>query len=296
MMIRALSTQLFVEHKLTVEVLRTIEEAGLRLVEIFCAKQHFDHTDYTQVRELADWFVDHELRLHALHAPMYKEFAMGRSGEHPISIAEMEKIRRTEAVDEIKRALEVSERIPFRYLIQHMGAPHEEHDPRKMDAAFWSLEQLVLFARQRGVEILLENIPNELSTPMNLKQFIESTHIPSLGVCFDTGHAHLGEGVERSFEVLRELVRSTHVHDNRGDKDAHWFPYDGGIDWPKAMRSLRDAPHALPVLLEARHQDEFTRPMDKVIEVFAKLEAAWDTVAEATRSATAQTKAGNRDV
>lgn len=294
-MIRALSTHLFVGHKLTVEVLRSVEAAGLRLVEIFCAKLHFDYTDPAQVREMADWFADHELRLHSLHAPMYKDYNLGRAGDHPISIAEIEKTRRAEAVDEIKRALEVSEKIPFRYLVQHVGSPHEEYDPRKMDAAFWSLEQLVLFARQRGVEILLENIPNELSTPMNLKQFIESTHIPSLGICFDTGHAHLGEGVERSWEILRELVRSTHVHDNQGDKDAHLFPYDGGIDWQKTIRFLHDAPRDLPVLLEVRDHGDVPNPLEKAIEVFGRLEAEWERAAEtAARSASAPAKAADQ--
>ena len=33
-----------------------------------------------------------------------------------------------------------------------------------MDAAFSALEELIVFARQRGVEILLENIPNGFSS------------------------------------------------------------------------------------------------------------------------------------
>ena len=39
---------------------------------------------------------------------------------------------------------------------------------RKVDAAFSALEQLSLFARQRGVEVLLENIPNDLSSAERL--------------------------------------------------------------------------------------------------------------------------------
>ena len=54
-------------------------------------------------------------------------------------------------VDEIKRAIEVAEDIPFRYLIQHLGVGGEEFDERKLDAAFSALEELMLFARQRGV-------------------------------------------------------------------------------------------------------------------------------------------------
>ena len=34
-------------------------------------------------------------------------------------------------VDEIKRALEIAETIPFRYLIQHLGVAAEEFDERQ---------------------------------------------------------------------------------------------------------------------------------------------------------------------
>ena len=61
--------------------------------------------------------------------------------------------------------------IPFRYLIQHIGVAGEEFDERKFDAAFAALEELSLFARQRGVEILLENTPNELASAARLLQF-----------------------------------------------------------------------------------------------------------------------------
>ena len=50
-------------------------------------------------------------------------------------------------LDEIKRALEIAEMIPFRYLIQHIGVFEEEYDERKVDAAFTSLEEINLFAR-----------------------------------------------------------------------------------------------------------------------------------------------------
>ncbi len=118
-------------------------------------------------------------------------------------------------VDEIKRALEIAEVIPFRYLIQHMGVGGEEFDMRKFDAAFSALEELSLFARQRGVEILLENIPNELSSAERLLQFDELTHL-GLNFVFDTGHANMGEGVETAFQLMKDRIRSTHVHDNDG--------------------------------------------------------------------------------
>ena len=119
-----------------------------------------------------------------------------------ITITEPVKSKRLHMVDEIKRALEIAEMVPFRYLIQHLGVAGEEYDERKIDAAFSALEEISLFARQRGVEVLLENTPNELSSAERLLMFLDVTHL-DLNVCFDTGHAHMGEGVETAYRLLK---------------------------------------------------------------------------------------------
>src|SRR5712692_5697904 len=136
---RALSTHLLVNHRLTSVWLDRIWDAGIPLVEIFCARQHLDYQDRAQIAELGHWFRDAALKLHSLHSPMYSDDVWGRSGPNAVvSIAELEKTRRIQAVDEIKRALEIAEVVPFRYLVQHLGVTGDEYDPRKMDAAFSS--------------------------------------------------------------------------------------------------------------------------------------------------------------
>ena len=166
----ALSTHVFVNHRLTTATLSRIEQAGMPEVEIFCARQHLDYRNKAQVAELGHWFRDSDLRLHSLHSPMYTDDIWGRSGPHAvITITEPVKSKRLPMVDEIKRALEIAETVPFRYLIQHIGVGGEEFDMYKFDAAFAALEELRVFARQIGVEILLENIPNELSSAHRLR-------------------------------------------------------------------------------------------------------------------------------
>src|SRR3989454_5187574 len=136
----ALSTHLFVNHRLTVAMLDRILHAGVPAVEIFCARQHLDYHNKAQVAELGHWFRDADLKLHSLHSPMYNDEIWGRSGPHAvITITEPVKSKRLEMVDEIKRALEVAESVPYRYLIQHLGVGGEEFNERKLDAAFSAL-------------------------------------------------------------------------------------------------------------------------------------------------------------
>src|SRR5579864_6974943 len=272
---RALSTHLFCNHHLTTVWLDRIWNAGIPLVEIFCARQHLDYRNKGQISELGYWFRDSELQLHSLHSPMYSDNVWGRSGpDAVITITEPVKSKRLHMVDEIKRALEIAETIPFRYLIQHIGVSGEEYSERKVDAAFSALEELSLFAKQRGVEILLENIPNELSTAERLRDFIEVTHL-DLGFVFDVGHANIGEGVEAAFEIMKDRIRSTHVHDNNGKDDKHLFPMmaDGGtVDWKRTMSLLRSRPKQYPLLLELREVEGMEHPLDRVNEVFDRLE------------------------
>jgi sugar phosphate isomerase/epimerase len=270
-----LSTHLFVNHRLTSALLGKIQQAGIPAVEIFCARQHLDYRDKAQIAELGHWFRDSDLKLHSLHSPMYNDEIWGRSGPHAvITITEPVKSLRLRMVDEIKRALEIAEVIPFQYLVQHMGVGGEEFDMRKVDAAFSALEELSLFARQRGVQILLENIPNNLSSSERLLQFEELTHL-GLDFVLDTGHANMAEGVEAAFERMKSRIRSTHIHDNNGKDDVHLFPFlaEGGtIDWKNTMQLLRSCGDQFPLLLELKERADVPNPLEMVKEIFDRLE------------------------
>lgn len=275
-----LSTHLFVNHRLTSVWLDRVWDAGVPAVEIFCARQHLDYRNKAQVNELGAWFRDAELKPWALHSPMFTDEVWGRTGpQSEVAITERVKAKRIQAVDEIKRALEAAEAIPVRYLVQHLGAPTEEFSEHALEAAFSSLDELNLFAKQRGVEILLENIPNGLSNAERLNYFLGITHL-SNGYCFDVGHAHLyavqhGTTIESEFELMKTRIRSTHVHGNDGMKDTHRFPFlhaDDKIDWAGVMNAFRTRPGQFPLNLELREHEEIPRPFDGAREVFERLE------------------------
>ncbi len=278
MMDHVLSTHICINHRLTSVWLDRIWEAGVPAVEIFCARQHFDYRNRAQVNELGHWFRDSPLKLHSIHMPMFSDDQWGKSSPNAaLSIAELSKPKRLEMVDELKRALEVAEVVPCKYAIQHLGVGGEEWELEKFDAAFSSLEELNLFAKHRGVEILLENIPNKLSNAERLMRFLEMTHLKN-GLCFDTGHAHLAGSVESEWQIMRSRVKSTHVHDNDGKNDNHRFPFiatDGSIHWRRVMNMLRQQlagqPGQFPLVLELREVPEIPKPIEKAVEVFTRL-------------------------
>ncbi len=269
-----LSTHLFVNHRLTTVWLERVWQAGIPAVEVYCARQHLDYRDAAQIRELGHWFRDAELKLHSLHAPMYNDDIWGRSGPQAVvDITEPVKSKRLEMVDEVKRVLEIAETIPFRYLIQHLGVSGAEYSDARIDAGFSSLEELSVFARQRGVEVLIENTPNRMATAERLIHFLEITHL-NLGLCFDIGHANMNEGVEAAYRVMESRIRCTHLHDNDGQSDQHLFPMSAGgtIDWKQAIGLLRSHDNQYPLLLELKEPAETPNPIEMAAETFDKLE------------------------
>ena len=244
----SLSTYLFRHSSLGARTLDQIAAAGFEAIEIYGDRGHFDYTNPSQLREIAQWAAGSPVKFSALHAPLSSD-SRGISPHSSVSIAFLERQRRQDSMDEIKRALELAEHAPVQFLILHLGLDGEEFDLRKFDAAMTSLEHLRLFAHQRGVQILIENISNELSTPRRLKEFFAHTHLRNMDVCLDAGHAHLEGSVVEAIEILGKSIAAVHLSDNNGNIDDHHFPPSGGIPWKDVFRSLAEhAPEALPTL------------------------------------------------
>jgi len=263
---RLLSTYLFISKKLTPELLGQIAEAGFQGIEIYCTRSHFEYALKQEVRAMASALEAHRLQLVSLHAPTSRDLSAMRESGTPLSICEVERVRRIEAMDELKRVIDVADDLPYSRLILHMGGSRETEDPRKRDAAFSSLEHLVLHARHAGVTVCVENTLSEMGSPDYLRAFVDETRLTGLRFNFDIGHAFLAElpeeeRLEKSFSPLRELVSSVHLHDNHGEKDEHLPPYDGSINWPAAIKLLKSASqNGLPLVLELKEKSGHDAP------------------------------------
>src|SRR5947207_12048568 len=255
---KVLSTYLFVSHKLTPELLAQISFNGFSAIEVFGSRSHFDYGSKQEIQALRSALEANRMTLSSLHAPTSRDMSPTRESGTPLSICEVERVRRIEAMDELKRAIDVSEELRFSRMVLHMGGTRETADPRKRDAAFSSLEHLVLHAHHAGVTLAMENTTSEMGDPAYLRSFVDETRLSGLRFNFDIGHAHLADGpaeerLEKTFAPLRDVLASVHIHDNHGDKDEHLPPFDGTIDWNNAIPLLKSAPaKELPMVLELK--------------------------------------------
>ena len=270
---QVLSTHLFLNQRLHPGLLELAGRAGAESVEIFAARQHFDYASREHVNELAAWFRANPLQPFSMHAPLYPDREMGRAGAPAVNVLHPEKARRINSMDEIKRALEAAERIPFQNLILHLGEREDRWSPRSIEYAEMAIEHLGAFARPLGVRLLVENLLSDATTPEHLVALIAQGHLINVGVCLDLGHAHIAQSVPEAIETLGGHISSVHVHDNHSATDEHLWPGDGTIDWLATARALRalDKPPAAVLEISYRLDGAPDLLPEKIGDAFALL-------------------------
>ncbi len=140
-------------------------------------------------------------------------------------------------------------------LVVHPSArvPVEEKTQR-LRQTYASLEILVREAESVGVRLALENmLPGHLGAESTtVRRVVDDFNSPFLGVCFDTGHAHLNAGgVLGAFAVLRDRIIAFHLQDNDGNRDRHLQPPYGTIDWETFAPKFLSMGFAHPAAVEA---------------------------------------------
>ena len=246
-------------------------------IEVFAARHHFDYTDTPAVRELAAWFRSNDVHA-VLHQPIYiteggRDFTPSDAAQWSrhvaanLNLLAPEKSHRIAAMDEVKRAIESAEQVPFADVVLHLGLKDTAWDEAAIDNSFTAIEHLKAFASPLGVRLLLENLENEVTTPEHLLYILKAGHFDTVGVSLDVAHLHLAQpaadaaqdsGVAAAVELLGSRIAQLHLHDNHGSfahvtdsKDEHLWPGEGTINWPAVAASLAPLPTTTPAILEA---------------------------------------------
>lgn len=234
-----LSTHLFHGSRLSAAHVALAAQYGVTALEVYATRSHFDYRDPAHVDAVGQSLADHGIVLHSVHAPTTTSFSDGVWGP-ALSLADADESRRRQAVDETMAALTVARRVPFRHLVVHLGAPDAPPERNRRAAAQRSLDTLADAAEALGIHLALEVIPNALSHPEALVTLIEDVlDRRTVGICLDTGHAHLWGDVAEAIEICSGHLLTTHLHDNHGRQDDHLLPGRGTIDWTAALLAFR---------------------------------------------------------
>lgn len=86
-----------------------------------------------------------------------------------------------------------------------------------------------------------------------LVRLCDSFQADNMGICWDTGHAHLMEFDQaEGIRFVGERIKCTHIHNNFKDQDWHLTPDAGNIPWKEVMQAFQDINYQGPLTLETR--------------------------------------------
>lgn len=236
-----ISTHLYHDQRLSRDHLVQVAGYGFEAIELFATRSHFDYHDPSAIERLSQWLKETGLTLHSIHAPITDRFGPGGEGVS-YSTASADNARRQVAVREAEAALAIARQIPAKFMVVHLGVPgaRAASGDNSRAAASRSAEEICSLAEPLGVRVALEVIPNDLSSAQGVVTMLDRDFEgASVGLCMDFGHAHLMGDVADAIEIAAEHLVTTHVHDNKRREDDHLVPYQGTIDWPAALVTMR---------------------------------------------------------
>src|ERR1044072_4074781 len=134
------------------------------------------------------------------------------------------------AVDEFKRCLEIFSTLGARWMNMHPQAYAPMHDRGYIvERNIATITDLLPVARDFGVGLMIENLPGDWNTVLQLSQLLDP--LPELGLHLDIGHANLQVTRNTTDEILRAYgarLRHVHLHDNKGGDAALPLPLGCG--------------------------------------------------------------------
>jgi sugar phosphate isomerase/epimerase len=276
------STHLYHSERLEREHLVEIAAHGFEAVEVFATRSHFDYHDTAAMQSLAEWLQDAQLHLHSVHAPIVDSLVNDKWGR-AYSTATRDSGARQAMMHEMERALEIARRIPFTYFVVHLGIPVAQKpgpDDNSREAALRTVDGLYRLAEPLGVRLALEVMDNNLSTTPVLVHMLENELDGlDIGICMDVGHAHMLGDTAEAVEIASEYLITTHVHDNRRQKDDHLVPFEGSINWGATIMELEKIGYDGVLMYEVRNTDSPRQVLERCARARKKLEAlgvSWD--------------------
>ena len=252
--------------------LRRIAEAGFDQIEIVAEPPHLypgDH-DPNQVRGWLD-----EL---GIGAPVgHGLFSHG----NPNCADADEQVRR-QAVDYITTCFEPLAAVGAQYVVLHPTGYSldytAEHRQAHIDQARKSMNELAKRGGDAGIRLAWENLPHHgtdrpLHDMSELRVLIDD--MPEhVGLCLDTTHAMIaGHDPLEQLNIAADRLFCLHLHDCDGQRDCHWVPGRGIIDWDPFIARLDELQFAGTRTIEAAATEDTA---DEVLTGAFEVARRWD--------------------
>ena len=188
----------------------------------------------------AELFAKHGLEYENLHAPFghINDIWLDCEGGEQM-LAELIK-----SVDHCKA-------IDARILVVHLSSGITP--PSITDIGQTRFKKLMEHAEKNNVTVAYENQRMLGNIAWAFEEFASS---PALGFCLDSGHENCFTYGRQYMPLFGKKLVCTHINDNKGpiptdgQNDLHMLPFDGGVDFDRVARQIREADYKGSLMLE----------------------------------------------
>lgn len=174
----------------------------------------------------------------------------------------------------ILKSLDISKEIGVKRIVIHVGTYLDkdynydinksiEHNIKYLEPFVKkAIENNILIAIENGTQMekddpLFKNTAPYIDELIRIVEYYNKKYDKEvLGVCFDFGHANVG-----NLDMYNEIVKIgnklivTHIHDNYGT-DSHNQPFDGTVNWDDVRKALTDINYNGELTSEVRYSKE----------------------------------------
>ncbi|MCK5043614.1 sugar phosphate isomerase/epimerase [Candidatus Pacearchaeota archaeon] len=235
----AITTDYFKDSGNPEPYLKKISEAGFTHVH-WCFEWDTDYIyPKSEINKIITLLKKYNLKVLDLHASEGKENNW---------ISQNEFIR-TAGIKLIKNRVYMANKLSCGAIILHFKRePINEFEKQKYwDVLHKSLNELKPYALKYNVKIALENYKHE--DCKEIKKLLSEYNSNFLGLCYDSGHGNIGDGINVLKELKDSLI-SIHLHDNNGKTDQHTFLFSGTVDWNELAKILAKSSYKKEISME----------------------------------------------
>ncbi len=181
---------------------------------------------------------------------------------------------RKASIRRLKEAFRVASYFEPQVVVIHTGyhpGYHRERKDKWLELAKRGFEELAVEAQAFGLRLAVENVFEP--GPELITQIVEHLASPSVGYCFDAGHAYAFAKTDWKPWLLafRKRLFEMHVHDNDGSWDDHLPPGRGKIPFKEIFSFLAKERLTPVVTFEAHREEDVIPGLLYLQEIFAAI-------------------------
>ena len=191
-----------------------------------------------------------------------------------VDIAPADEAARRQAVDGLKRWLDLYRAIGIPAAVLHPGGSGHSDPGARLGQQLRSLHELTDHVRGTPTAICLENC----SSGDDLKPLLAECGPAHVGVCLDTGHLNLTRESQAEFiRFCGPRLRALHLAENDRSGDQHNMPYARGgcVPWGEIAAALAEVGYPGLLNFEIPGENRCPLPVRRMKLAYLRELAAW---------------------